>query len=379
MPTRISRRDLGIALASTALAQDSEKAYTGPLDGTSLDPVQFDPVVWSRDRWEKARLELTFKAETRKQAEAWQKTLRAKLVELVGGFPEHRALPKVDILEARDFPRYKREKFIFESRPGVFVLGYLLTPKTAPPHAAMICIPGHGRGVDDLVGIDEKGRDRTARTGYQYDFAIQAVEHGMATIAIEPMGFGCRRDPAAKKRALGASSCQPAAGAALLFGETMIAWRVYDVMRAIDWIETRRDLDPNRVGIMGISGGGTCTMFSAALDPRIQVAFASGYLNTFRDSILSIFHCMDNYVPGILNWCEQYDVAGLIAPRAFFAESGEKDDIFPVAAARQSFAKVRRVYEVMGAADQCGHHVHMGPHEFNGTQGLSFAARKLGV
>ena len=120
-------------------------------------------------------------------------------------------------------------------------------------------------------------------------------------------------------------------------------------------------------------------MFSAALDPRIQVAFASGYLNTFRDSILSISHCMDNYVPGILNWCEQYDVAGLIAPRAFFAESGEKDDIFPVAAARQSFAKVRRVYEVMGAADQCGHHVHMGPHEFNGTQGLSFAARKLGV
>ena len=75
----------------------------------------------------------------------------------------------------------------------------------------------------------------------------------------------------------------------------------------------------------GDFGGGTCTLFSAALDPRIQMAMVSGYLYTFRDSIFSLSHCIDNYVPGILNWAEQYDVAGLIAPRALFAESGEKD------------------------------------------------------
>ena len=68
----------------------------------------------------------------------------------------------------------------------------------------------------------------------------------------------------------------------------------------------------------------------------------SGYLNTFRDSILSLSHCIDNYVPGILNWAEMYDVAGLIAPRPLFAESGEKDDIFPVAASRASFARVKK-------------------------------------
>ena len=54
-------------------------------------------------------------------------------------------------------------------------------------------------------------------------------------------------------------------GAALLFGETMIGWRVYDVMRAIDWMETRPEVDAQRVGCVGISGGGTCTVFSAAL------------------------------------------------------------------------------------------------------------------
>ena len=62
----------------------------------------------------------------------------------------------------------------------------------------------------------------------------------------------------------------------------------------------------------------------------------SGYLNTFRDSIGSLAHCIDNYVPGILNWAEMHDIAGLIAPRPLFVESGEKDNIFPIAASKAS-------------------------------------------
>ena len=125
---------------------------------------------------------------------------------------------------------------------------------------AVICVPGHGRGADDIVGIDEHGRDRSDKAGYQHDFAIQVAEHGAAAIAIEPMAFGCRRDPLTRKKGLGATACQPSAGSALLFGETMIGWRVYDVIRTIDWIETRPELDGKRVGCMGISGGGTCTL-----------------------------------------------------------------------------------------------------------------------
>jgi hypothetical protein len=96
-------------------------------------------------------------------------------------------------------------------------------------------------------------------------------------------------------------------------------------VRTIDWIEARKELDAGRVGCMGISGGGTCTLFASALEPRIRGAMVSGYLNTFRECIMSLSHCIDNYVPGILNWAEQYDVAGLIAPRPLFAESGERD------------------------------------------------------
>jgi dienelactone hydrolase len=335
-------------------------------------------VLYTRKLYESAPLRLTFRAENRKQAEAWQKRLRPKIAELLGGFPVKGGALRAQTLEVRDFPAYRREKFVFESRPGLFVLGYLLTPRgSAAPHATMICVPGHGRGVDDIVGIDAQGHDRTDKAGYQHDFAIQVVEHGMAAVAIEPLAFGCRRDPITVKKGEGESACQPAAGAALLLGQTMIGWRVYDVMRTIDWIETRQELDAKRVGCMGISGGGTCTTFATAMEPRIRVAMVSGYLNTFRDSIMSLSHCIDNYVPGILEWAEAYDVASLIAPRPLFIESGIKDPIFPIEASKASFARVKKVYEVLDAAPVLQQELFNDIHTFYGVQGLPFLAKHL--
>jgi alpha/beta hydrolase family protein len=361
-------------------AQDRPSGYIGPLTGITdgLDDRRFDPVAYTRDRYGAAPRRLRFQARTRAQAEAWQKTLRAKLTELVGGFPsEHQPLRPVT-LETRVFPGYRREKIVFDSRPGVSVLAYLLLPdKTPSPAATMICVPGHGRGVDDIVGIDEQGRERTDKAGYQHDFAIQVVEAGMAAVAIEPMAFGCRRDPLNARQGLSRKGCEPTAGGALLLGETMIAWRVWDVMRAIDYIATRPELNANRVGCMGISGGGTATVFSAALEPRIRAAMVSGYLNTFRDSIGSLAHCIDNYVPGILNWAEMHDIAGLIAPRPLFIESGEKDNIFPIAASIESFKQVREVYGVFDAADRIEQEVFPDEHAFWGKRGIPFMARHL--
>jgi dienelactone hydrolase len=381
---RVSRRELGklaLAAAAAPAAQAAQGKYTGALDGLEdkVEVSSFDPVYYTWRLHDAAPLRLTFRADNLEAAREWQKALRAKVVELLGGYPEERAplLPRT--LEVRELSGCRREKFVFESRPGVGVLGYLLTPKgSEPPYAPVICLPGHGRGVDDIVGIDEQGRDRTVKAGYEYDYAIQVAEHGMAAVAIEPMGFGCRRDDVTKTKGPTATACQPAAGAALLLGQTMIGWRVWDVMRTIDWIETRRELDPARVGCMGVSGGGTCTLFAAALDTRIRAALLSCSLNTFRDSIMSLSHCIDNYVPGILNWAEQYDVAGLIAPRPLFAESGERDDIFPVAASRASFARVKKIYEAFGAAENTEQEVFDGPHSFWGKRGLPFLAKHLG-
>src|SRR6266581_4049458 len=377
----MTRRDLAKLAAGAAMAPQARlraATYSGALDEAKVDLKNFDPVAFSRHLYESAPLRLTFRAQTRKQAEAWQKKLHAKLIELLGPFPASSPSLNSQTLEVREFPSYRREKFIFESSPGLHVLGYLLTPSNAkPPYATVVSAPGHGRGVDDIIGVDDIGRDRTDKDGYQHDFALQVLEHGMAAVAIEPIAFGCRRDPITRKKGLKTSACQPVAGAALLLGQTMIGWRAHDVMRTIDWIETRKELDSQRVGCMGISGGGTCTLFSTALEPRIRAAMVSGYLNTFRDSVFSLSHCIDNYIPGVLQWAEMYDIAGLIAPRPLFAESGERDDIFPIAASRASFARVKKIYDVFDAGALTEQETFDGPHSFWGKRGLPFLAKHL--
>jgi dienelactone hydrolase len=381
----MTRRDLArlstaVALMPRRRSQAAPAKYTSALDGldAKLDLTTFDPVAYTLKLHDAAPLRLTFRATTLRQAEAWQKQLRPKLLELIGGFPDKSSLLQTQALEVKTYRTYRREKFVFQSRPGLGVLGYLLTPTNAkPPYAPVLCIPGHGRGVDDIVGIDSNGQDRTTKVTYQYDFAVQAVERGLAAVAIEPMAFGCRRDSKTIARSLDASVCQPTAGSALLLGQTMIAWRVYDMMRTIDWIATRPELDSRRIGCMGISGGGMATLFAAALDPRIKASLVSGYLNIFRECIMSISHCIDNYIPGLLNWAEMYDIAGLIAPRPVYFESGERDNIFPVAASRASFARVQKIYEVFRARDLTGHEVFDGPHSFSGKEGLPFLAQHL--
>jgi hypothetical protein len=391
---KVSRRDVGRLVAGLAAARalplrgrsqrtsaPGDTSYAGALTGVDAAAIEgrhFDPVAYTRELYAAAPRQLRFQARTRAQAEAWQKTLRAKLIDLVGGFPPTRVPLRPVVLETRAFPGYRRDKVVFDTRAGVSALAYVLIPTTVKtPVSTMICVPGHGRGVDDIIGIDDKGRDRTDKSGYQHDFALQVVEAGMAAVAIEPLAFGARRDPITIRKGLGTNACQPAAGGALLVGQTMIGWRIWDVMRTLDYVATRPELDGNRVGLMGISGGGTVTLFTTALEPRIKTALVSGYLNTFRDSVGSLSHCIDNYVPGILHWAEMHDIAGLIAPRPLFVESGEQDNIFPIKASLESFAQVREIYAVFGAEDQVDQEVFPAEHSFWGKRGIPFLVRHL--
>ena len=337
-----------------------------------------DTLAFSHEMYDHASRSMAFQASTGVEPEGWQRNLRTKLVELLGDFPSEKCelLPRV--METKEFSTYTRETVLFQSRPNMTVFGYLLLPKDfEAPGPVILCLHGHGRGVDDIVGIQEDGTMRTEYGEYQNDFALQCVDRGYAALAIEQFGFGHRRDEAACQRGAGNSSCLPASGAAFLLGETMIGWRVYDAMRSLDYLSTRPEIDMNRIGVMGISGGGTTTFYSAAIDERFKVAVVSGYFNTFRDSILSINHCIDNYIPGVLKYAEMYDIAGLIAPRAMFVESGTEDTIFPIDATRFAFDQAREIFRIFGVEDQLGLEVFEAAHSFHGVGAFQFLDQKL--
>jgi dienelactone hydrolase len=374
-----SRLTTSKALSETDHQTDmTQPQYRGPLSDFNSNDREFDSLRFCLSTYHRIEPSLSFSSKDKRSARLWQKQVRSKLIELVGGFPRNRCALRPEILERKTLGGYVREKIVFESRDGLSVFGYLLLPNSRSlPVPAVVCLPGHGRGADDIVGIAEDGKLRKTKSGYAKDFALQTVEQGYAAFAIEQMAFGCRRDEAARRKGPGQSSCQPAAGAALLFGQTMIGWRVWDVFRAIDYLTTRSEVDPRRISTMGISGGGTISYFAAALDERIKMAVVSGYFNTFRDSILSLSHCIDNYIPGILNYVEMYDIAGLIAPRRLFVESATRDPIFPVEASKMAFDKARHIYTVFGVPECVGQEVFDGDHEFHGKGAFEFMKKWL--
>ncbi len=339
-----------------------------------------DTLAFTHQLYAETPRQLAFQATTVAEAEAWQHKLRATLTELVGGFPQEKCDLQPEVLESREFTDYTRETVQFRSRAHSVIFGYFLSPKnikSSTPNPTILCLAGHGRGVDDIVGIAEDGSMRTEYGGYQNDFALQCVAHGYTVLAIEQFGFGHRRDAVAHQKGGGSSSCQPSAGAALLLGQTMVGWRVYDAIRAFDYLSTRPEVDMDRLGIMGISGGGTTTFFSAAIDTRIKAAVVSGYFNTFRDSILSLSHCIDNYIPNVLQYAEMYDIAGLIAPRALFVESGTEDTIFPIEATRFAVNEAKAIFNCFDADDKLGFEVFEAGHSFYGVGAFEFLKRVL--
>jgi HAD superfamily hydrolase (TIGR01509 family) len=309
---------------------------------------------------------------------AWQEAARAKLRELLGPMPADRVPPDATPGAARRRPGYTRRSITFRTREHLAACGYLLVPDgLTAPAPAVLCLPGHGRGADDIVGIDEDGRDRDAPDGYQRDFAVQCARRGYVALALEPLGFGRRRDPAARAAGPQASSCAPAAGAALLLGETMVGWRVWDTLRGLDVLAARPEVDPDRLALMGISGGGTVALYAAALDARVKATVLSCSFGTFRDSIYSISHCIDNYVPGVLNWFEMADLAAMVAPRALVVEAGESDPIFPLAGVEAALRDAARAYAAAGAPDRLAHAVSPAGHQFDGTAAFEALGRRL--
>jgi dienelactone hydrolase len=358
-----------------------------PKPSPLMQPMKYIEALYAH-----SQPELAFSAATVDEWKKWRRKLKRKVWDLLGGLDDPKCDLNPRVVERKQMDGYVRERVVYSSRPEMVVPAYVLIPdanggpaeaearplRTAGPRPAVVCCSGHGSGKDDIVGIADDGTQRQEYGGYQNDFALQMVRQGFVAIAPEQIGFGERRDPAQLAQGKGAASCQQHSMSALLFGRTNSGLRVYDVMRAIDYLQTRPDVDSRRVGCLGISGGGLVTLFSAAMDDRIQACLISGYLNLFRDCIIPITHCVDNYIPNLLRFAEMSDVASLIAPRAMFAESGSRDPIFPVKAVRESFGRIQKVYDLLGIPEKCGLHIFPDEHVFNGRKGIPFLKKWLG-
>ncbi|MBT3272012.1 MAG: acetylxylan esterase, partial [Spirochaetales bacterium] len=302
----------------------------------NLDPRKQKALQPAFELWKSynpGKAEFGFRSATVSEAKKWQSRTRSVLNKVIG-FQESVHSPKAARVELVDKGFYTREKIVLSTSDFTRMPVYLLVPKDlqAPP-PVVVAFHGHGYGVKDILGLWEDGEERESPDGYHKDFAIDLCRRGFAVAAPEISCFGERQTDFSYLDSLGGqeepTTCAHTAALATHMGGSVIGLRVRDGKRLIDYLLKREDIDAKRLGAMGISGGGLHTFFSTCLDTRIQACVVSGYFCTFRDSILAMFHCPCNFVPGLSRFGEMADLAGLIAPRPMLIESADHDPVFP--------------------------------------------------
>ncbi|MBQ6018818.1 MAG: prolyl oligopeptidase family serine peptidase [Clostridia bacterium] len=273
---------------------------------------------------------------------------------------------------------YTIRKYAHTILPGLTTAVYLLTPTelTAPaPGVAALC--GHGYGVRQIIGVTKT--DRLKRLpyfdDYQKHFALELVKRGCIVAAPEPVAFGQACMEKDLWKPFYASSCGTVSHRLLPYGLNTAGVRVFQTIACADFLLSLPRVDPARLGVMGVSGGGLAALYAAAADERFARAVVSGYACTFRDSILSRWHCPDNYIPGVLRAGEIGDFAAAIAPRRLLIESGTRDPLFPIEGARDAHKRARRVYALMGAADALTVDEFNGRHRVGGAYSFDFLAK----
>ena len=310
----------------------------------------------------------------------WQRKLRRKLRKLLGydTMPQKRCALKSRTIWKREHALGTIEKIVFTSEPKADVTAYLCLPKDVkPPYACMIALQGHSSGTHNSIGVERDDESKAIKVEGDRDHGIRCMSQGVAALCIEQRSFGERREQ--KVAVADRTMCHEASVHALMLGRTIIGERVYDVDRSIDYLAERADIDMKKVGVIGNSGGGTVSLFSAALLPRLACAVPSCYFCTFKDSIMSLYHCTCNFVPGLYNVADMADILGLFAPKPVVVVAGKDDPIFPIKATRKAFKDLQRIYDACGAKEHCHLVVGKEGHRFYADQAWPKILKELGV
>ena len=275
------------------------------------------------------------------------------------------------------YPEYTLQKYSMELCDGLKTAFFLLIPKKADeklPGVVALC--GHGYGVRQILNISKKGKKKVFRyvDNYQKNFAVELAKRGCVVIAPELFGFGEARLRKDLIKPFYISSCDELSHHLLPFGFTTASVRTAQALMCAKVLKEMDCVEKDKISMMGISGRGLTALYASVLDDSIYKTVVCGYVNTFKDSILSMWHCPDNYIPGILQTGEIYDFAAALAPKELFIESGKKDKLFPVEASLEAHEKIREVYKLMNAEDKLQIDVFDGKHSVCGRKSFDYLA-----
>ncbi len=288
---------------------------------------------------------------TRAEAEQRKQHVRAKILELLGGLPDYDGPLNARVTGQIHVPGFIIEKIIFESLPHMYVTANLYRPDK----------PGKFPGVLLPLGHWEYGKPAVQR------IAGNLALKGFVVLTYDPLGQGERLQ--IYDRRLGSSLAGGSteqhllAGAqCILIGQSFARYRIWDAKRALDYLTGRPEVNADRIGCTGCSGGGTVTTYISALDPRIKVAAPACYINSFRQLFTGPLGDSEQSLPGfVAAGLDLADYIELFAPKPWLISS-TREDFFPLAGARAAVEEARKWYGMYDAPDKIKWAVGPGGH-----------------
>jgi len=301
--------------------------------------------------------------------------------------------PRPEVIDRADCGDYIREKVTFATSEAHRVSAYVLVPKNLRTRAPAI-VDLHSHGGMFLFGkekVVDLGQNHPAMTAYHernYEgrpTATYWVRHGYVVISIDALMFGERRVMMPADAAAGwdrrqyslddvkrlndvCRSKEPTIVRGLtLAGLTWPGVVTRDDMRTIDYLVSRPEVDPDRIGCVGVSMGGHRSLFLAGLDDRIAAACVTGFMSTVRPMIRAHLetHSFVHFVPHLHRWLDLPDVVALRAPHPLLVQQCLQDRLFPPEGMKASVEKIAAIYAKAGAADRFTGRFYDVPHTFN--------------
>lgn len=340
---------LGLALIPPRLPAAETPPASPGTSGEQVDRYALEHYLTdiAQEYWRARQAQLAT-LKTPADVTARAKYIQTEFIQAIGGFPESRTPLNARITGTVERDGYRIEKLVYESLPGFFVTANVYVPTSRPgPFPAILGTCGHA-----AVG--------KAFPAYQTAF-IALARQGHLVLAYDPPGQGERieyretKSRSGSPRSLGhiAPGLQ-----CLLTGGTLARYFLWDGMRAVDYLLTRGDVDPRRLGATGNSGGGTQSAFLGVVEPRLAAIAPSCYWTSW-DKLWRLpdsgpqdsEQVLPNFIRNGLGFS---DLLIAFSPKPALMLTATRD-FFPVAGARDTYAEARTAFALLGAADKVGY------------------------
>lgn len=316
---------------------------------------------------------------------------RDKVFELLSYRPD-KVDPRPQVLERVDCGNYVREKVLFSTTPHFRVPAWVLIPKRLKrPAPGIVDLHSHGGmfvfGKEKVIDFGENHPAMTIYHKVNYGgrpTATALVNRGYVVISIDAFMFGERRVLLDEDRKFGYDRSRYSAEDAVYLsrqcarkestvvkslafaGMTWPGVVFWDDIRTVDYLVSRAEVDPKRIGCLGISMGGYRSLYLSALDERITAGCVTGFMSTVRPMLRSYIdkHSFVHYLPGLHRYLDLPDVSSLTAPRSLLVQQCSRDQLFPLAGMKEANAKIAAVYAKAGSADKFSGRFYDEPHQF---------------